>query len=98
MQESLDQLDFALNGMDDFLPLLDIPSPSTVCEDEPLRLPTGRFLCPDPKCHKEFKRNYTCKVHYRATHLNLRPFKCPQCSKQFARKYDMKRHISKVAH
>jgi hypothetical protein len=46
-------------------------------------------------CEKQFTRTFNLKDHYKATHLQLKPYVCREegCRSKFARKNDFLRHL-----
>ncbi|KAJ8907665.1 hypothetical protein NDN08_007774 [Rhodosorus marinus] len=49
-----------------------------------------------PVCMKQFFRKYEMTRHHKATHLQLKPFKCSACVKSFARKSHLGLHWNNI--
>lgn len=49
-----------------------------------------------PVCMKQFFRKYEMTRHHKATHLQLKPFKCSACVKTFARKSHLALHWNNI--
>uniref|UniRef100_A0A670ZQ07 C2H2-type domain-containing protein n=1 Tax=Pseudonaja textilis TaxID=8673 RepID=A0A670ZQ07_PSETE len=66
------------------------PPPPQKPPEEPPH-PSER-TCPQPECHKAFKRKSSLVVHQKTHRERPRPFQCPQCNKTFIRKQHLDDH------
>ena len=72
-------------------------SPSTSQEEAPEPAQSGKHLCTEPNCGKNFTCSTSLKRHLR-THNNAKPFGCTfdGCSSEFGRRESAIRHILNV--